>query len=105
MNFEPPDFQIHRGGCIVCVDYSYFVADSTVVGYMKAVSIFEQLAAHLRYVVDSILFERFSPDTGMLWGMSFGAQLLLNVGKTLGGRIAKGHCMCHVMFNILLDAI
>lgn len=88
------DFQIHRGGCIICVDYSYFVAEPSFMGYVKAVLLFTPLAARMKHIADSILAEGFSPDSGMLWGMSFGAQLLLHVGKSLGGCIAKGHCMC-----------
>lgn len=74
------------------------MAEQGFLGYNKAVMQFVQITAHIKPFIQSLLDEQFLPSNGMLWGMSYGAQIMLNIGKSLGGLIGKGHCKYLVFF-------
>jgi len=88
----------YRGGCIACMDYSYFVGTNATnnsdtvdlqTSYMAAANRFNDLAIILTRKLQQFVRQGFTYETGSLYGMSFGSQLSLEGGKRVGGRLKE----------------
>lgn len=77
----------YRGGCVVVMDYSNH---SVVQEYFVLVRKFAALSDVLLQKLHQLESQGFHPDNLFMYGFSFGAQLVVNVGTLYGeNRIAE----------------
>lgn len=82
------DLIAHRGGCIICMDYSAYSED-----YNFLVLNFQEIADILTAKLLALQRNLFSSCTAFLFGFSFGARLIPQSGKDFGPQlIEKVHC-------------
>lgn len=94
------DFRKYRPGCVICINYSFFVADTSYLGYINSTSQFKEIATVIKQMFDLFFIAKFSPQKGMVWGMSYGGQLAIHIGKLLKGIIQIGHCKFFIIFFV-----
>lgn len=82
------DLITHRGGCIICMDYSAYSGDyGYLLGHFKEIA--KILTAKLIALRDNF----FSARTAYLFGFSFGARLIAQSGNDFGPQqIGTIHC-------------
>lgn len=76
----------------MCIDYSIFASDHTLTGYFQLAADFGNLAPVSLEFLQSLYDLGFNPDLGMIFGMSYGAQVMIWAGKNLKPKISLGHC-------------
>lgn len=85
-----------RRKCVICIDYSFFVSDTSYTGYIVSVTKFLKIANIFKRIFDKFLLAGFKSLLGMIWGMSYGGQLMIHTGKRLNIEnntlIQVGHC-------------
>lgn len=91
--FFAADLRARRGGCIVCMDYSYYAQQS----YYKLVSRFDGIADALTGALGEFWQTGIEPANTFLFGFSFGARLALEAGRRVGEhRIQQIDGLCSV---------
>lgn len=78
----------YRGGCIACMDYYAYAADSSLVGYINLFNNFFSISNVLLKKLNQFESNGFDPANGFLFGFSFGSQMAYNAGRGFGGRLA-----------------
>lgn len=68
----------HRGGCVMCLDYSHFAIDSA---YFRLVRHFDPLAGALTALLQRLQLIGFALERGYVFGFSFGGQLAVEAGR------------------------
>lgn len=90
----------HRGGCIICMDYSDYNDD-----YGFLLVNFRSIAKILTNKLDMLRSMSFRSKSAYLFGFSFGARLIARAANDFGPRrIGTIHCkyaFTHVPVNIL----
>ena len=76
----------YRGGCILVMDYHNY---SKSPDYFTMYNQFDKIANVLYKKLFQILSEGFLPENGYMFGFSFGAHLVYDVGIKTNGTIAK----------------
>ncbi|XP_058834015.1 uncharacterized protein LOC131691527 [Topomyia yanbarensis] len=74
------NLNIHRGGCIICVDYSTFASNN----YPYLFKRFNDLSAVLLKFLRTLQYEGLQFDNLYMFGFSFGGQLVLDAGNQIG---------------------
>ncbi|GAB0097839.1 hypothetical protein DMENIID0001_135140 [Sergentomyia squamirostris] len=82
---------IHRGGCIVCMDYSHFASNSD---YLKLVEQFNGILEVLHEQLVSYGDSGLLPSQTYMFGFSIGAHLCLQSASMLGERVVKEIDVC-----------
>lgn len=82
------DLITHRGGCIICMDYSSYSGD-----YGNLLGNFKEIAKILTAKLIALRDNSFSASTAYLFGFSYGARLIAQAGIDFGPQqIDKIHC-------------
>lgn len=76
---------IHRGGCIICMDYGKYASES----YVRLVRLFDPIAQILTLQLLLLEYMGFSMSNGYLFGFSYGGQLATEAGRRFGYRRLK----------------
>nr|XP_019527550.2 pancreatic triacylglycerol lipase-like [Aedes albopictus] len=74
---------LHRGGCLVCMDYSKYSMEDYFAGLLPK---FNLVAEALVGKLKELEARGFDPANGHLFGFSFGAQLSIEAGRRFGFR-------------------
>lgn len=77
---------VHRTGCIICMDYSYYAADPT---YVILRSQFDQIKEVLHQQLLDYNSYGFPYEKMFLFGMSFGAHLILQGALAVGEQVIE----------------
>lgn len=70
----------YRGGCIICMDYTKYAAES----YVRLVRVFEPIAQILTMQLHLLDYMGFDMNNGYLFGFSYGGQLATEAGRRIG---------------------
>ena len=76
----------YRGGCIIIMDYAEYTTNPD---YFLMVTQFEEIASVLYKKINQIIQEGFLLENGFMFGFSFGARLVFDVGVKFGGKIKR----------------
>lgn len=75
----------HRGGCIICMDYSQYAAES----YVRLVRLFEPIVQILTLELFLLDHVGFIMNNGYIFGFSYGGQLATEAGRRIGNQRLK----------------
>lgn len=75
----------HRGGCMICMDFSIFANDR----YVRLVRSFDAIAHILHIHLLELERIGFNLREGYMFGFSYGGRLVCEAAKRLGTRIIK----------------
>lgn len=75
----------YRGGCIICMDYSRYAAES----YVRLVRVFDPIAQILTLQLYLLDYMGFDMNNGYLFGFSYGGQLATEAGRRFGRKRLK----------------
>lgn len=75
----------YRGGCIICMDYSRYAAES----YVRLVRVFDPIAQILTLQLYLMDYTGFDMNNGYLFGFSYGGQLATEAGRRFGYKKLK----------------
>lgn len=75
----------YRGGCIICMDYSRYAAES----YVRLVRVFDPIAQILTMQLHLLDYMGFDMNNGYLFGFSYGGQLATEAGRRIGHKRLK----------------
>lgn len=78
------DLNEFRGGCIVCMDYSYYSKVATEIALRQQ---FDQIAKVLTLKLHQFKTQAFVPAQIYLFGSGFGGQLVIEAGRDFGTRL------------------
>ncbi|KAJ6641405.1 Pancreatic lipase-related protein 2 [Pseudolycoriella hygida] len=79
-----PNLNDHRGGCIICMNYSAY---SKTFDYFGLVSEFSFIDDVLVNKLHQLVQEEFIPEKIFIFGFSFGGQLALEAGRRFGKKL------------------
>lgn len=74
-----------RGGCIMCMDYGRYAAES----YVRLVRVFDPIAQILTMQLHLLDYMGFDMNNGYLFGFSYGGQLATEAGRRIGHKRLK----------------
>ncbi|XP_062558631.1 inactive pancreatic lipase-related protein 1-like [Armigeres subalbatus] len=74
---------LHRGGCIICMDYSKYSIDDYFNGLVPK---FPLVVEAILGKLEELEVRGFDPANGYLFGFSFGAQSSIEAGRRFGFR-------------------
>ena len=83
MLFPFIDLNKFRGGCIVCMDYTYYSMNPN---YFLLVTQFDGITEVLTNKLRQFQRLNFDPNNTFLFGFSYGAQMALEAGRRFGPR-------------------
>lgn len=75
----------YRGGCIMCMDYGIYAAES----YVRLVRLFEPIVQILTLQLFLLDYVGFDMSKGFLFGFSYGGQLAVEAGRRIGNQRIK----------------
>ncbi|XP_055693097.1 pancreatic lipase-related protein 2-like [Lutzomyia longipalpis] len=78
----------YRGGCIICMDYGYY-AEKPYITYPIILTQFMGIRDVLHQEMEDLRTFGFSPSKTYMFGMSFGAQLVLQSAELLTNKIKE----------------
>ncbi|GAB0096072.1 hypothetical protein DMENIID0001_115300 [Sergentomyia squamirostris] len=81
----------HRGGCIICMDYSYYGNNQN---YAIVVAQFPKIRDVLYDQMVNYGSYGFSPSNTYMYGHSYGAHLVLDAAANLGTQVIKEIDVC-----------
>lgn len=85
------DLITHRGGCIICMDYSDYNDD-----YGFLLVNFRSIAKILTNKLEMLKSLSFPSESAYLFGFSYGARLIAKAGNDFGSKeIGTIHCMLY----------
>ena len=84
----PKEFEIYRGGCIVCMDYNYWFQDINMLEYTALMSKFDLISNILLTKLKRFQTFGFLPSNGYMVGHSFGSQLAIDAGRNFNGSMS-----------------
>lgn len=74
-----------RGGCIICMDYGNYAAES----YVRLVRLFEPIVQILTLELLLLEYIGFDMSKGYMFGFSYGGQLATEAGRRIGHQRLK----------------
>lgn len=86
------DFTAYRGGCIACMDYSFYAMGPPLEFFYTYISLsarFKDITTILTKKLQQFNRQGFSYEHGMLFGFSFGGQLVLESGRAIDGKLKE----------------
>lgn len=78
------DLNDHRGGCIVCMNYSAYSKSFNYFGLVADFSFIDDILVNKLH---QFVQEEFIPEQIFIFGFSFGAQLALEAGRRFGKKL------------------
>ncbi|GAB0096073.1 hypothetical protein DMENIID0001_115310 [Sergentomyia squamirostris] len=86
-----PNLHEYRGGCIVCMDYSYY---AKTINYYSLVEKFKDIQQVLYDQMVDYEKSGLVPSNTYMFGFSFGAHLVLQTASRLGNQVIKQIDVC-----------
>ncbi|KAG4073841.1 hypothetical protein HA402_014046 [Bradysia odoriphaga] len=74
----------HRGGCIICMNYSAYSKNFNYFGLVADFSFIDDILVNKLH---QLVQEEFAPDKIFIFGFSFGGQLALEAGRRFGKQL------------------